>query len=1562
MTRFRNCPVFIQQPPKPFIKQLYVLTKSGQSGISSFHLEMSWMFNMLLLIIKKAVHHPFSVLLIVYAVISLTSADAEVKKKSFKHLFCKFQNSVELTSNVTNRMNLGSIGSRVHNTADLPHFKLSIGNYDENLNPSTNHYRPIRFRPVRVRPIKSPRPVSWNEYDACGGNILVPLSNDRNILIEQTYKSTDFPSGRTHPLVCSWKVEVSNTNCNRGLVTMTVDELSRLSDEEGCLNGYYRVSPFMKEAKICGRIGTVPPFQWHVDDQQTENVTINLKHIGLNDGDSEGMSFTLTGECLPNEVNVTIDGSRMNSNGYWVAKNPEDYGVPTVVLSADEPNDSQLLLDTRELKEDPPESLATTTLSSLDVKLGFSMDYYRNRKSTGPQISETPTTPSPTPTARPPSQMKSTSLTTRVTKRPSNGNPSTTIRPPTRRPSTPTKRPVTTSKRPTTRSPIKKNSITKSPVTKRPVSRHPPAATKTPAIRVPTTTIRPAIKRPPTNSPAPNHHSEIPWLILKSPQPEHEFSSSVIYSQQLVDHAPVNKITPVTLSSKGEIPWLILKTPHHNQLLSKVDPIVLPATTKSPHTKIPTKSVAKIPPKNPTKISAKTPSKTPSKTVKTPTKSTTRTPYTITTRSPSRNPTRNPTRSPTKKPVTNPAKIQTKTSIKNSAETKIPTKDSSRNPLKNASKSSTKNSAKSPTKSSAKSPTKNSAKSPTKNSAKSPTKSPTKSSAKSPITSASRNPPSETSPINNPPAQDLSDTKTKCPSAFNLSTAIHPFTRRPSVRILPPSWDQYDTCGGTINVPLSFDRLSSYESSQFPAGRNFPLICTWTIKVRTTNCSRGRITLRVDGRSRLADVKGCTKGYFSVYPFLMQAKICGRIGIAAPLHWYVEDQQSEEVTIVMENIGLDDGRSEGFSFSLQGECITNKPDKAKLDVDVENFWSHNRWMNRLSEDFRTGDGPRVIAPGVFASTITQEIETDDTHVSLDSIEYDDYSDVTEATTLQHSITSKPWTVVYPEDTTSPAEPEQLYTTVRPSTTTSSYHEIPSTTAPQVTRRSTTTTKQPTTRTQPTTTKQPTTRTAITKRPITSTTSTEIPWLILQSPDPDYASIARPKSTTKYPVVVHPTTKRPTVPHPQTTPPVVTRRPTTQHPVTRFPSTNGRPTITTRSPPTTTRPVSTTSIPWLILKSSFLNQTNHSSTGSKNTTNTAQPLKRPSTEPNVVKPPIGFYNTEWHTDSSSTYVPTLNGGQLRVDTCQGNIVVPMTSDPKSHKEFVTLKSTWFPFNRITPLICSWNVKASKNCHRGIITMTIDERSRLADDVECLRGYYRVAPFMNDSKICGRVHTVPAFQWYVDHSQPEDVSIILKHVGLNDGYSEGLSFTLSGECLPEKSDLTKSKAIHSYKDWLQQLASQSRNLGVPTVIVPDVYSTSASGSSLSDAYPEAKTDPEDFSNTSLAKQSPETSPITAAKSPDHILSLSSFYANISSADGIHFPDASNDDLEDLWLILQSPSSRQSLPIPSEDESNNVSLEVSKTPNIPVDDMFDDALSYITRLLNETKKISNPLKKRQ
>jgi hypothetical protein len=101
---------------------------------------------------------------------------------------------------------------------------------------------------------------------------------------------------------------------------MTINERSRLSGDDGCLNGYYSISPFMDDVKymsfyfsfnflessssllfslyrICGRINSVPPFQWYVEDQEPE-VTINLKHVGLDDGYSEGLSFTLSGEWM----------------------------------------------------------------------------------------------------------------------------------------------------------------------------------------------------------------------------------------------------------------------------------------------------------------------------------------------------------------------------------------------------------------------------------------------------------------------------------------------------------------------------------------------------------------------------------------------------------------------------------------------------------------------------------------------------------------------------------------------------------------------------------------------------------------------------------------------------------------------------------------------------------------------------------------------------------------------------------------------------------------------------------------------------------------------------------------------------------------------------------------------------------------------------------------------------------------------------------------------------------------------------------------------------------------
>ncbi len=156
-------------------------------------------------------------------------------------------------------------------------------------------------------------------------------------------------------------------------------------------------------------------------------------------------------------------------------------------------------------------------------------------------------------------------------------------------------------------------------------------------------------------------------------------------------------------------------------------------------------------------------------------------------------------------------------------------------------------------------------------------------------------------------------------------------------------------------------------------------------------------------------------------------------------------------------------------------------------------------------------------------------------------------------------------------------------------------------------------------------------------------------------------------------------------------------------------------------------------------------------------------------------------------------------------CEGNVVIPLSTRRNVKRNF-TVKSTHFPFKRSVPLICSWNVKVSKNCRRGLVTMTINERSRLAGEEGCLNGYYSISPFMDQVKynsspntffssrlnfnllfhsialnfyrICGRINSVPPFQWYVENQEPE-VTINLKHVGLNDGYSEGLSFTLSGK---------------------------------------------------------------------------------------------------------------------------------------------------------------------------------------
>jgi hypothetical protein len=50
-------------------------------------------------------------------------------------------------------------------------------------------------------------------------------------------------------------------------------------------------------------------------------------------------------------------------------------------------------------------------------------------------------------------------------------------------------------------------------------------------------------------------------------------------------------------------------------------------------------------------------------------------------------------------------------------------------------------------------------------------------------------------------------------------------------------------------------------------------------------------------------------------------RICGRIGDVPPLQLHVEDQQPETVTISMRNMGLEEDKSTGLSFTLQGTVL-----------------------------------------------------------------------------------------------------------------------------------------------------------------------------------------------------------------------------------------------------------------------------------------------------------------------------------------------------------------------------------------------------------------------------------------------------------------------------------------------------------------------------------------------------------------------------------------------------------------------------------------------------------------
>ena len=117
-------------------------------------------------------------------------------------------------------------------------------------------------------------------------------------------------------------------------------------------------------------------------------------------------------------------------------------------------------------------------------------------------------------------------------------------------------------------------------------------------------------------------------------------------------------------------------------------------------------------------------------------------------------------------------------------------------------------------------------------------------------------------------------------------------------------------------------------------------------------------------------------------------------------------------------------------------------------------------------------------------------------------------------------------------------------------------------------------------------------------------------------------------------------------------------------------------------------------------------------------------------------------------------------------------------------------------------CGWMHKRILSC------LTIHERSQVYNTDIIQSSSYLFTLLFN--RICGRIETVPPFKWYVEDQHPEDVSIVLKHAGLNDGYWEGLSFTLSGECLPNDSNMTSSLALKSYSNWMENLTKESQSV--------------------------------------------------------------------------------------------------------------------------------------------------------
>lgn len=184
---------------------------------------------------------------------------------------------------------------------------------------------------------------------------------------------------------------------------------------------------------------------------------------------------------------------------------------------------------------------------------------------------------------------------------------------------------------------------------------------------------------------------------------------------------------------------------------------------------------------------------------------------------------------------------------------------------------------------------------------------------------------------------------------------------------------------------------------------------------------------------------------------------------------------------------------------------------------------------------------------------------------------------------------------------------------------------------------------------------------------------------------------------------------------------------------------------------------------------------------------------------------------------------------------------------------------------------------------------------------------------------------------------------------------------GECLPSNSDMTKSKALKSYSTWMQKLYKDYATNGYPTVVIPGLDLASVT---LEPESPEPESNPAASEETdslfvlnpSLSGSEPPIQPI----SPDQIWTPSSFLTPVVPVVAASKPQTTRP------TTTSSPPVQQSTVPYDYDEweqtqpDQTAQQQVPQRPNIPisVDEDLDDAISYITTLLEKPLKARKPL----